>query len=285
MKTYLECIPCFMSQALRAGQMTTKEDTTVKKILDEVGDMIKDTPMQKTPAESGANVYRIIREITGVNDPYKKIKQENIAEAKALYPKLKQIVAKSENRLLTAVRIAIAGNVIDFGVNKTFSLVEDISRILEQTFAILDFDKFVEELNNAKSILYLGDNAGESVFDKLLIEEMNKPVTYAVREIPVINDVVIQDAIDSGLDEVATIISSGTTAPGTILELCNSDFIEKFNNAEMIISKGQGNYEGLSDNNRSIFFLLKAKCPVIARHLNVKENDIVLKNINHAKND
>ncbi len=285
MKTYLECLPCFMNQALRAGRMTTDDDAKVKKILDEVGGMIKYMPMEKTPAELGANVYKIIREITGVNDPYKKIKQENIAEAKALYPKLKQIVAKSENRLLTAIRIAIAGNVIDFGVNKTFSLVEDISRILEQKFAVLDFDIFVEELKNAKSILYLGDNAGESVFDKLLIEEMNKPVTYAVREIPVINDLVIQDAIDSGLDEVATIISSGTTAPGTILELCNPEFIQKFNNADMIISKGQGNYEGLSENNRSIFFLLKAKCPVISKHLNVIENDIVLKNINHAKND
>jgi len=129
-------------------------------------------------------------------------------------------------------------------------------------------------------VLYLGDNAGESVFDKLLIEELGKPVTYVVREIPVINDCVIDDALASGLDKVATLISSGSTAPATILSLCNEDFIDKFKNADLVISKGQGNYEGLSQVNRSVFFMLKAKCPVIANNLNVKENDIVLKSIN-----
>ncbi|MCK5168724.1 MAG: DUF89 family protein, partial [Bacteroidales bacterium] len=122
--------------------------------------------------------------------------------------------------------------------------------------------------------------AGESVFDKLLIEELGKHVTYAVREIPVINDCVIDDAVASGLDKVAKIISSGSTAPATILDLCNDQFLERFKNADLIISKGQGNYEGLSQVNRSVFFMLKAKCPVIANNLDVKENDIVLKSIN-----
>ena len=125
--------------------------------------------------------------------------------------------------------------------------------------------------------LYLGDNAGESVFDKLLIETINKPVFYATREVPVINDVIIDDAIASGLNSVAEIISSGSPAPGIILPLCSDEFLSVFQKADMIISKGQGNYEGLSDADRNIFFLLKAKCPVIAKDLNVNVNDIILK--------
>jgi uncharacterized protein with ATP-grasp and redox domains len=155
-----------MHQALRAGRMSTDNEMVVKKILDEVGGMIKEIPMHNTPAESGALVYEKIREITGVIDPYEKIKQTSIKEAQNLYPALKEIVKNSNNPLLTAIRIAIAGNVVDFGMNKKFSLEEDVKRILKQDFAICDFSAFQEHLNKAENILYLGDNAGESVLIK-----------------------------------------------------------------------------------------------------------------------
>ena len=280
MKTFLDCLPCMMDQALRAGRIATDDERIIKKLLDSVGAMMKDIPLENTPPETGEIIYRKVREITGVADPYKEVKKANIEEALSLYPKLKKIVKESDNSLLTAIRIAIAGNVIDLGVNKKFNLVEDVSKILKQNFAIMDFEKFEKQLKIADSVLYLGDNAGESVFDKILIEELNKPVTYVVREIPVINDVTEEDAIASGINEVADIISSGTTAPAVILSLCNIEFLERFNNSKMIISKGQGNYEGLSDVKQPVFFLLKAKCFVIANDLNVEENDIVLKGIN-----
>ena len=280
MKTYLDCLPCFMSQALRAGRIATKDEEKIKELLDDVGCMLKDIPMESTPPETGDLIYKKVREITGVEDPYKRIKEFHIREALALYPKLKQLINNSPNKLLTAIRIAIAGNVIDLGVGKEFNILEDVEKILVQKFAIFDFEKFKFQLKKAESILYLGDNAGESVFDRILIEEMGKPVTYIVREVPVINDVTIEDAISSGLNNVAEIISSGSSAPGTILDLCNDAFLENFNNADMIISKGQGNYEGLSNVDRSVCFLLKAKCQVIANNLEVKENDIVLKLIN-----
>lgn len=280
MKTYLDCLPCFMYQALRAGRVSTDDENKIKHLIDSVGNMLKDIPMDNTPPETGDIIYREVRKITGVYDPYKKIKEANIKEALSLYPELKKIVYASDNRLLTAIRIAIAGNVIDLGVNKEFNIIKDLEKTLRQDFAILHFNEFVTQLEKAKSVLYLGDNAGESVFDKILIEELEKAVTYAVRDIPVINDVTLKDAIDSGLDEVAEIISSGTSAPGTILDLCNNTFLERFYRADMVISKGQGNYEGLSNVDRSLFFLLKAKCKVIANDLKVQENDIVLKAIN-----
>ena len=280
MKTFLDCLPCFMQQALRAGRMATNDEKKIKEILSSVGAMIKDIPMQNTPPETGDSIYKKISEITGVSDPYKKIKKLNIDEALSMYPKMKDIVNNSDDGILTAVRLAIAGNVIDFGVNKEFNIADEVQQNLIKDFAIFDYDKFLEQLQKANSVLYIGDNAGESVFDKILIEELGKQVTFVVRDIPVINDATKEDAIASGIDDVAEIISSGTTAPGTILRLCDDNFIERFNKADMVISKGQGNYEGLSNVKRSVFFLLKAKCPIIAADIGVKENDIVLKGIN-----
>ncbi len=280
MKTFLDCLPCMMSQALRAGRMATDDEKKIKRLLDSIGAMMKDIPLENTPPETGDIIYKEVRKITGVADPYKKIKELNIQEAISLYPELKEIIRKSDNKLLIAIRIAIAGNVIDLGVGKEFNIVEDVRKILNQEFAIFDFNEFVKHLEKANSILYIGDNAGESVFDKILIEELKKPVTYVVRDIPVINDVTYEDAIASGINEVAEIISSGSSAPAVIPELCDENFMKKFNAADMVISKGQGNYEGLSNVERSVFFLLKAKCNVIANDLNVKENDIILKGIN-----
>ncbi len=280
MKTYLDCLPCMMNQALRAGRIATNNDAKIKQVLDEVGAMIKDIPMYHTPVQSGALVYQKIRDITGVIDPYKDIKKNSIKEALSLYPTLIKLMKKSDNKLLTAIRIAITGNIIDFGMDKQYDLAKELDIVIKQDFAIFDFKAFVNKLSQAKSVLYIGDNAGESVFDKILIEALGKPVTYVVRGIPIINDVTMEDAIDSGIGKIAEIISSGSPAPGTILELCNDDFVHLFNNADMVISKGQGNYEGLSNVNRTVFFLLKAKCEIIANDLEVNENDIILKGIN-----
>lgn len=280
MKTYLECIPCFMQQAYRAAKFATHDEEKIKQVLDSTGEMIKSISLNVTPPETGNHIYKNIRDITLNNDPYKDIKNANINEALKLYPELKMRIQHADDPLLTAIRIAIAGNVMDLGVNKSYNIIDDLQEILKQDFAAFDYDQFKEHLQKAKSVLYIGDNAGESVFDRLLIETMGKPATFVVREVPVINDCVEEDAVASGLDKVSEIISSGSTAPATILSLCNSVFIEKFNQSDLVISKGQGNYEGLSEVSRPVFFLLKAKCKVIARDLGVSENDIVLKGIN-----
>ncbi len=277
MKTYLDCIPCFMTQALRAGRSAGLEDKQIKTLLDEVGAMIRDLPMENTPPETGAVIYQKIREITGIDDPFKKIKEKNTREALDLYPYLKEEVRNAKDPLLTAIRLAIAGNVIDFGVNRTFDLKKDIKQILKQDFSIFDYAAFRSRLETAKNIYFLGDNAGEAVFDRILIEEIRKPVIFVVRGIPLINDVTYKDAIMAGLDKVAEIVSSGSTAPGNVPALCDPGFMKRLRRADMIISKGQGNYEGLSEEPLPVFFLLKVKCQVIARDLGVTEDSIILK--------
>ncbi|KQC09057.1 MAG: hypothetical protein APR54_03865 [Candidatus Cloacimonas sp. SDB] len=280
MKTYQDCIPCFFKQALRAGNIATSNKAKIRQLMNEVEILLEKISWENTPPETGALIYQKIREITGNPDPFQKIKANNIAHALKLYPALKRLVQSSNDPLLAAVRLAIAGNVIDLGVDKKFDLETEIEQIMQKQFAVFDYEFFKRELSSARKILYLGDNAAEAVFDRILMEELGKPVIFAVRGIPVINDITLKEAETIGIDRIAEVISSGSIAPGTVLHYCNQKFIHEFNNADLIISKGQGNFEGLSSVDRSVFFLLKAKCKVIADHIGVQENDILLKGIN-----
>ena len=258
MKTYLDCIPCFFEQALRAGRIATDDERKLKRLLDELGKRLPRISLQSTPPEIGRQVYQLVREITGNSDPFREIKRENTRQALALYPGLKARLKESDDDLLLAVKIAIAGNVIDFGPTGSFDIHSAVNEVVGKDFAICDFEAFKKSLDVSRSVLYIGDNAGECVFDRLLIERLNKETTYVVREKPVINDATYEDAVQAGIDEVATIVSSGTDAPGTIPSICSSEFKQMLDEAEFIVAKGQGNYEGLSNDNHKIFFLLKA---------------------------
>lgn len=256
--------------------MITSDERKVWEILAAVSLALSRMSFDATPPEIGREIYRIISEKTGVSDPYRGIKERCTKQALAIYPEMKKLLESSQDRLMTALRVAVAGNIIDFGAQAAFDLKKDITKILSQDFAIDHSREFRQTLQNARRILYLADNAGETVFDRILIEEMRKPVIYVVRERPVINDALRKDALNARIDQVAEIVSSGTDAPGTILPLCSEKFLEIFGSADLIISKGQGNYEGLSEERGPIFFLLKAKCQVIAEDIGVKEGDIIL---------
>lgn len=279
MKVYLDCYPCFFQQALNVTRMIASDEETVHQILLEVNALLPKITGDITPPEIGREVYRIVSRLTGVKDPYREIKEKCTQQALALYPGLKERVQSADDRLRKAIRIAIAGNVIDFGSNMPFDMEKDLESILNQRFAIDHYNAFTAALSRAKDVLYIADNAGETVFDRVLIEELGKPVTYVVREHPIINDAVREDAIAAGIDKVADIISSGADAPGNILHLCSDEFFKVYESSDFIISKGQGNYEGLSGENRPIFFLLKAKCHVIAKHIGVEQGSIILKSI------
>lgn len=177
-----------------------------------------------------------------------------------------------------AIRLAIIGNIIDFGPNyRMFDIEKDVHVGKKQPFAMCDYSALKKAVGQSDTILYIGDNAGEIVFDKLLVKTLKKPVTFVVRDAPIINDATMEDTIQTGMDKAAEVISSGSELPGTVPHLCSKEFNELFNRATCIISKGQENYETLSEIDRPIFFLLKVKCPVIARHMGASVGDIVLK--------
>ncbi len=288
MRTYLDCIPCFCRQALDAARIAGVDEIVQKKIIDEVSKLIPDFPLEASPPEIGRTVYALVKGIIGVKDPFKEIKENNNKFALKLYPELKQEINNSEDRLLTAVKLSIIGNIIDYGVKNSLNVVEEIHGLFQGNFMMnhengsttFKYNQFKESLKKVNTIIYLADNAGEVVFDRLLIEELveeiGKQVIYVVRGKPIINDALIEDAIFCGINKVTKVISSGSDAPGTILKYCSPEFMELYQDTELIISKGQGNYESLSEEDKSIFFLLRAKCPVIAKDIGCNVGDMVL---------
>jgi len=276
-KTYLDCFPCFLRQALEAARMAGADEERQRLILDRTMALLQDASLESKPPEIGDGVHRIVRQLTGDDDPYAAVKAESTREALRLYPRLKALVAEDGDRLERAIRIAIAGNVIDFATGADFDIKEGLERILNQPFAINDIAAFRKALSEARSVLYLGDNAGETVFDRVLIEALDVPVIYAVKGGPIINDATVDDALAAGLDEVAEVVSTGSDAPGTILSRCSAEFRALYERAELVIAKGQANYETLSEERGRLFFLLKVKCPVIARDIGAPVGSIVLK--------
>ncbi|MBD3415097.1 MAG: DUF89 family protein [Candidatus Aminicenantes bacterium] len=277
MKAYLDCYPCFFVQTLKTMRLITRDEQKTWKVLKAVSSHLAQMSFDSTPPEIGRQVYRIISDITGVEDPYKELKDKCTRQALELYPEVKDKIKKAPNRLEAAVKAAIAGNMIDFGAQAKFDIKADLDQILGQELAVNHFPQFSQMVQKSNGVVYLADNAGETVFDRILIEEMGLPVVYAVREKPIINDAVMQDAVAAGIDKIAQVVSSGSDAPGTILEYCSREFLDILEKASMIISKGQGNYEALSELQKPVFFLLKAKCPVIAQDIGVPEESIILK--------
>ena len=277
MKTYFECFPCYVQQALRAARLFTDDPKIIKTLIDEVGMLFPHISFDMTSPEIGEFIYGKIREISGVEDPYENLKNQSTDEALELVPFCKNIIAESPDPLFAAIKMAIAGNFIDFAIHHSVDISAEINAIVHKELTIIDYNLFKNRLEQSEKILYIGDNAGESVFDRLLIEQLTgKKVFFGVRGTPVINDVIEKDAKRAGIDKVAEIVSSGSAVPGTILSKCSDEFKELFRNADIVLSKGQGNYEGLSDEKREIFFLLRVKCEVIAGHIGVPVGSLVL---------
>ncbi len=276
MKACLDCFPCFLRQTLHLARLSNLEEQTQKKIVDFTGSLFTKIDMNSTSPEIAHFIHSNLKDYLKNDDPYAEIKATNVAKAQTLLPKISKILTDSSDKLLTAARLAIAGNVIDLGACLEYDMEKEIKSVVSAKFAIDDFELFRQDIQKAKSIIYLGDNTAEGVFDKIFIEQINKPVTYATREIPVINDITVDWAKKIGIDEVATVVSSGAKIPGTVPKFCSPEFRKKLENADLIISKGQGNYEALSDTDLPIYFFLKAKCQVIADHIGLKIGSYIL---------
>ncbi len=289
MKTYLDCFPCFFKQALEAARISGADEGTQRRILNEVAKILPNLALKASPPEMGRIIYDLVKKIAKNKDPYLMLKKKSNKLALNIYGKLKKKVSSSRDSLLMAVELAIAGNIIDYGAKNSLNVEAEIIKILnkeerrirKESKAIFDYPRFKANLKKAKTILYLADNAGEVVFDRILIEEIkrlykNKNITYAVKEKPVINDALVRDACVCGIDKLAEVVSSGSDAPGTIISLCSAEFLSMYRKADMVISKGQGNFEALSQERRPIFFLLMAKCPVIAKDVGCKLGDVIL---------
>jgi uncharacterized protein with ATP-grasp and redox domains len=276
MRTYLDCYPCFLRQALEAARWLRADEAAQKVLVDRVLDQLGEIELASTPPQIGDRVHRLVRETLGDGDPYRAFKREATRHALALLPRLEALVAESADPLETAIRLSIAGNIIDAGVSQRYDLWKTVERVLAQPFAIGELAGLRSALAGAASVLYLADNAGETVFDRLLVPLLGRPVVYAVKGGPILNDATLEDARSAGLEPAAQLLSTGSDAPGTVLERCSEEFREAYRQSELVIAKGQANYETLSEEGPKVFFLLQAKCPIVARDLGVEVGSIVL---------
>ncbi|MBN2189441.1 MAG: DUF89 family protein [Chitinispirillaceae bacterium] len=285
MKTFYECLPCFVNQALATLKRAGASDRQVQVAMRAVFNELSAIDFNATPPATGTRIYRIIRNITKNADPFSDDKIRYNDFALSLLPEMKRAAASAPDPFLAGIKLAIAANIIDFGKNGSLTereVRECMGRALAAPVDEASAFRLGKAVAGADSVLYLCDNAGEIVFDRLLIEKMRpEKITCAVRGAPAINDATMEDARHTGLTEMVRVIANGSDAPGTILPDCSEEFKSAFADADLVIAKGQGNFETLSDiKNKRIFFLLQIKCPVIARDSGFPVGSFVIKENN-----
>ena len=262
-----DCIPCIVKQAYNTSKLSVKGNKNLHiKILKAIFSEIQTVNQNSSAPYLASVIQSTIKKITGNKNPYAKIKLNNYKKIKQFYPFIEKMIDGSHDRLETAIRVAIIGNIIDLAANPDFDIEYEINRIASSDFYLSDLAKLKNDLEKAKLILYIGDNFEEAFFDKFLIKEFHSIKTvFAVRSIPILNDITLEDARKLKMHKICKVIESGSKIAGTDVKKCTPEFIEYFQKADIVIAKGQGNYETLINEKRPIYFLFKVKCDVIAK--------------------
>jgi len=277
MRTYQACIPCIMKLFTTTLEKVSLPEDQKADFLTRFEAYWKKADMSLPPARTVGMIYQQVLQETGQQDLFKTQKTRGVQEALLLYPRLKDIVAQAEDRLEAALRISALGNILDAGNPNSYDLEEEIDRLFAAPLRGASLDLFKDRLNHASSLLFLADNAGETVFDRVLIETLELPVLYAVKSAPALDDALLEDARQAGLERLTTLLETGTSYPGTYLPSCSPEFREIFLDADLILAKGQANYETLSNAKRDLFFLLKVKCEVISGEIGLPLGSLTLK--------
>jgi len=295
MKLYLECYSCVLRQMLSTAKLSGLQEEQQKLVLHKTMDILQENKEQMSPQHIIVRTYEDIKtrffDADKSFDPYKKLKFESNKTVLEYYDYLEAFVKNSSTPLEVAIRKAAAGNIIDFGAkdHANINIEHEIQNIPLLKFSIYDIDAFKACLAQAKTVLYVGDNAGEIVFDKILIKQIrrqmpNVHIVFATRDKAIINDATLEDAYQVGLDKEAEVISSGCKYPGLMLSETSAVFQDIYQKADLIIAKGQGNYEGMSDIDDSrLFHILRIKCERVAQDIKASKGDLILWNKIHSE--
>lgn len=287
MKATADCLICLLRQALNTARALSKDENFHIHSVKKATSYVMNAPLEETPAAISKPIYKIIAKYAKIHDPFFAQKELSNNIAMQMAPTLRKIIKRSKDPLATALNIAVAGNTIDFGIaTHNFNIAKEINKLIKQNFSINVIDKFKNELKHIKNLLYICDNAGEIVFDMLLIEELLKNglnIKAAVKSGPIINDATMEDAEKIGLTKIVQVITTGSDDIGINWKNVSKNFLKSLKEADCIIAKGQGNFETCDNRKENFYFLLKAKCYVIADALGVKLNDIVFTHISLLK--
>ncbi|XPV69696.1 MAG: damage-control phosphatase ARMT1 family protein [Halarcobacter sp.] len=278
-----ECVKCIIGQIDKATKLLELDESLSKEIMEEVNKRALNFSFSDTPPFVAKEVYELLAKKTNLDDPLESLKQESIKKATSYLPQVEKKIKDSEDKLFTAIKTAVAGNVIDFATTKEFCLDEEINTIFETDFAINDYNIFKNELEKTSQLIILADNAGENVFDKVLVKTINQlypniEIIYATRGKAIINDITTKEALQVGIDKYCKVVSTGVDTPGLEKEQASSEFLQSFENTPLVLSKGMGNFECLEGyKDKRVFFLFKVKCEVVAKKVSQKLGKIVLK--------
>jgi len=277
------CVECIINQSAKVASAIDATEELTHKLTSTIEVMSKDFSFEHNPPEIASYVYEEMAKIAKKDDLYDEVKELSTKKSLSFVPILEEKLSTCQDKLLTATKIAVAGNVIDLAAEVEFDLEDELEKIFYTDFAHNDFEKLKDELFHAKNVVVLGDNVGEHIFDYMFVEvlkELNPHANYSyfVRGCPIINDVTMDEALACGFDKLCDLVDSGVNTPGFVYERANPHAKELFDKADIVISKGMGNYECLSPSHRkNICFLLKVKCGVVANNLNQEIGDIVCK--------
>ncbi|MCD6386323.1 DUF89 family protein [Candidatus Sumerlaeota bacterium] len=283
MRSELDCIACAVKQMLDTVRIASGDQAKHKEVLHAVLQYLIKADWNRSPADLSSELYHLVYKMTGNPDPYKDIKRQQNETALGLLPEMRRMVNESQNKLHTAAKLAVVGNIIDCGIRRDHNIVEELNAGMQLPMAVDDFDEFRRMFDRASLLFYACDNAGEIVFDRIFIEQMKQErpeieIIACVRGGAILNDATREDAEFVGLDRVARVVDTGVAAIGIPLSQINDKLKHLINRSDIIISKGQGNFETLDEiTDGRVFFILRAKCPMIAEKFNVRLNDIVFK--------
>ncbi|MBU0720842.1 DUF89 family protein [bacterium] len=277
------CVTCIINQSAKVANAIHASDSLSEELTSTVEEMSKDFSFSLNPTEIAADVYEKMAFLANKTDLYEEVKELSTQKALTFIPLLKEKLLQSQNKLLTSTKIAVAGNVIDLAAEVEFDLEEELEKIFDTDFAHNDFELLKNKLPHASSVLIIGDNVGEHIFDYLFIETLKElfphaDYSYMVRGNPIINDVTMKEAKEAGFERLCNLVDSGVNTPGFAYSRANPHAKELFDGADLVISKGMGNYECLNDSHKeNICFLLKVKCAVVAKSLGKNIGDIICK--------
>ncbi|WP_461832614.1 damage-control phosphatase ARMT1 family protein [Aquifex sp.] len=281
MRAYPECIPCLINQGLNAvKKLNLPKEKSMEIAQKSLKFLSSFDRFDRSPAYYAYFIQQIVKEITGEDDPFREYKKLANKKAEEIYPELLKEIEKSEDELYLALKVSAVGNAIDFAIKGDFDLQKELNKLLLKDFLVNDYEVFRKKLENAKSVFVIGDNAGEIVLDKLLVsvlKKLGKEVVYGVRGKPILNDATYEDALEVSMTKLCRVVDNGNDKVGTWLEDCKKEFVDIFYSSDIVISKGQANFETLSDADRDIFFLLVAKCNPIGNETGGKKGELILK--------
>lgn len=284
MRTYPECIPCFIRQTLDAARLVSDDQSLHESALLRACTLVSKMDTRQPPPAMAGEIQALILELSGVADPYGEAKSRFNRFILQRLPHLESLISGSPDPFETALRLAIAGNIIDFGIHINLSEADVEAAIEHSLHAPLNraaVHSLRRAVQRAENLLYVGDNAGEVVFDRLFIEQIKAlnpdlEVVFVTRGGPILNDITREDAFEAGIDSLARVIDNGDNSAGCVLGRCGWDFHRALEGSGLLIAKGQGNFETLNETTLEAFFLLKAKCPVIAREAGGRQGDLLV---------